>query len=47
MDYSVSDLRRIEKLIKKAGVSKKQDLASQGMPYGHLDFISGEIVPLP
>lgn len=47
MDYSASDLRRIEKLIKKAGVSKKLDLALQRLPYGHLDFISGEIVPLP
>jgi hypothetical protein len=47
MDYSPSDVRRIERLIKKAGVSKKQELASQGMPYGHLDFITGEIVPLP
>jgi hypothetical protein len=46
MNYSPAELRRIERLIKKAGVSKKVRLTSQGMPYGHLDFISGEIALL-
>lgn len=47
MDYTPSELRRIEKLIKKAGVSMKRELSSQGMPYAHLDFISGGLVALP
>lgn len=47
MNYSPKDLRRIEKLIKKAGVSKKTRLTSQGMPYGYLDFATGGITPLP
>jgi hypothetical protein len=47
MDYSAKDIRRIERLIKKAGVSQKKKLNTQGLPYGSLDFETGGLIALP
>jgi hypothetical protein len=47
MDYSAKDIRRIERLIKKAGVSQKKKLNTQGLPYASLDFETGGLIALP
>lgn len=46
MRYSKSEVRRIENLIKKAKISKKRELALQGQPYAHLDFVTGGLIYL-
>jgi hypothetical protein len=47
MNYSAKETRRIERLIKKAGVSQKKKLYTQGLPYGSMDFESGGLIALP
>ena len=47
MNYAPKDVKRIERLIKKAGVSPKKKLTSQGLPYGYLDFEIGGLIQLP
>ena len=47
MNYASKEVKRIERLIKKAGVSPKKKLTSQGLPYGHLDFEIGGLIQLP
>jgi hypothetical protein len=47
MNYTPKEVKRIERLIKKAGVSTKKKLTSQGLPYGHLDFEVGGLIQLP
>jgi hypothetical protein len=47
MGYSPKEIKRIERLIKKAGVSQKKKLNIQGLPYGFLDFKAGGLVELP
>ena len=47
MNYAPKEVKRIERLIKKAGVSPKKKLTSQGFPYGNLDFEIGGLIQLP
>jgi hypothetical protein len=47
MKYSAKDVKKLERLMKKAGVSQKKKLNTQGLPYGSLDFESGGVIALP
>lgn len=47
MKYSAKEVKKIERLIKKAGVSQKRKLIAQGLPYGSLDFETGGLITLP
>jgi hypothetical protein len=47
MNYSAKEVKKLERLIKKAGVSQKKKLITQGLPYGSLDFESGGLIALP
>ena len=47
MNYSAKEVKKLERLIKKAGVSQKKKLITQGLPYGSLDFEAGGLIALP
>jgi hypothetical protein len=47
MNYSAKEVKKIERLIKKAGVSQKKQLTTQGLSYGSLDFETGGLICLP
>ena len=47
MNYSEKEVKKIERMIKKARVSQKKKLSVQGLPYGSLDFESGGLIALP
>lgn len=48
MNYSSRELRRLRTECRLLGLSLGDDLADMGVPYGHLDFISGDVKkPLP
>jgi len=47
MNYSDKEVKKLERLIKKVGVSQKKKLITQGLPYGSLDFESGGLIALP
>jgi hypothetical protein len=48
MNYSSREIRKLRAECRALGLSLGEDLADMGVPYGHLDFISGDIKsPLP
>jgi hypothetical protein len=47
MSYSRKEIKSLEILVKKAGISKKKSLSTQGMPYGMLDFEAGGLILFP
>ena len=48
MNYSSRDIRRLRAECRDVGLTLGQELSDIGVPYGHLDFVSGDIKnPLP
>ena len=48
MNYSSRDIRRLRAECRDIGLTPDGDLSDMGVPYGHLDFVSGDIrKPLP
>jgi hypothetical protein len=48
MNYSSRDIRRLRAECRDVGLTLDGDLSDMGVPYGHLDFVSGDIrKPLP